>query len=44
MIRIKMKRCGKSAELALPCKYEHVQMCLWKLGLDHDPLGKVVTS
>ena len=38
MIRIKMKRCGKSVELALPCKYEHVQMCLWKLGLDHDPL------
>ena len=37
MIRIKMKRCGKSVELKLPCKYEHVQMCLWKLGLDRDP-------
>ena len=37
MIKIRMKRCGRSVELTLPTEHEHVMVSLWKLGLERDP-------
>ena len=37
MIKIKMKRYDRIVELQLPTEYEHVMVCLWKLGLERDP-------
>lgn len=36
MIRITMKRYNQTVELELPTDYEHVLVCLWKLGLKRD--------
>ena len=37
MIKLILKRLGRTVELQLPTEYEHVLIVLWKLGLDRDP-------
>ena len=37
MIRLIMTRLNHTVELELPTEYEHVLVCLWRLGLSRDP-------
>ena len=37
MIKLILKRFDRTVELKAPTEYEHVLLCLWRLGLDRDP-------
>ena len=37
MIRLIMTRLNHTVDLELPTEYEHVLVCLWRLGLSRDP-------
>ena len=37
MIKLILKRFGRTVELKVPTECEHVLLCLWRLGLDRDP-------
>lgn len=37
MIKMVLKRFDRTVELNVPAEYEHVLLCLWRLGLDRDP-------
>ena len=36
MIKMTLKRFDREEKLKIPTEYEHVLLCLWRLGLDHD--------
>ena len=37
MMKLILKQFDRTVELKVPTEYEHVLLCLWRLGLDRDP-------
>lgn len=44
MIKMVLKRFDRTVELNVPAEYEHVLLCLWRLGLDRDPAKYTISS
>ena len=37
MMKLILKQFDRTVELKVPTEYEHILLCLWRLGLDRDP-------